>query len=72
MTATLQLTEALIARASVTPEDAACQHLIAERLSAIGFACETLASGPDTFRVTNLWAKRPGRTANAPVLVWAG
>ncbi|MFM1979370.1 MAG: hypothetical protein RLZ68_635, partial [Pseudomonadota bacterium] len=60
MSETLYLAEQLIARASVTPLDGGCQPLIAERLSAIGFACETLISGPDTFSVTNLWAKRLG------------
>ncbi len=59
MSATLHLAEQLIARASVTPEDAGCQDLIAQRLKAIGFQCETIVSGPDDFSVTNLWAKRP-------------
>jgi len=72
MTATLRLTEALIAQSSVTPEDAACQQLLAERLRPLGFACESLVSGPDDFRVTNLWAKRPGARADAPTLVFAG
>ncbi len=57
MTATLRLTEQLLARPSVTPDDAGCQALLAQRLSALGFACETLESGPADFRVTNLWAK---------------
>jgi succinyl-diaminopimelate desuccinylase len=56
--ATLQLAEQLIARASVTPSDAGCQDLIAQRLQAIGFECETMVSGPADFSVTNLWAKR--------------
>jgi succinyl-diaminopimelate desuccinylase len=59
MTATLLLAEQLIARSSVTPFDAGCQELIAQRLQAIGFQCETLVSGPADFLVTNLWAKRP-------------
>jgi len=59
MTATLLLAEQLIARSSVTPVDAGCQDLIAQRLRAIGFQCETLVSGPADFSVTNLWAKRP-------------
>jgi succinyl-diaminopimelate desuccinylase len=59
MTRTLELTEQLIAQASVTPLDADCQALIAARLAPLGFVCETIASGPDDFRVTNLWAKRP-------------
>ncbi len=72
MSSTLRLTEALIALRSVTPEDATCQALIAERLAPLGFACETLASGPDTFRVTNLWAMRRATDPLAPTLVWAG
>ncbi|MCU0930953.1 MAG: succinyl-diaminopimelate desuccinylase [Serpentinimonas sp.] len=72
MTATLSLTEALIAQPSVTPQDADCQQLIASRLAPLGFACETIASGPDSFRVTNLWAKRPAAKPGAPLLVFAG
>lgn len=55
---TLLLTEQLIARPSVTPEDAGCLDLLAERLAPLGFACERLDSGPSSFRVCNLWAKR--------------
>lgn len=71
MSRTLQLTEELIARPSVTPDDAGCQNLIAARLSPLGFACDTLESGPDDFRVRNLWAKR-SVSAQAPLLVFAG
>jgi len=71
MSRTLQLTEQLIARPSVTPDDAGCQQLLAERLQPLGFACETIASGPADFRVTNLWAKRVAQ-AGAPLLVFAG
>jgi succinyl-diaminopimelate desuccinylase len=67
----LRLAEALIARASVTPEDAGCQAMLAERLAAIGFECETLVCGPDDFRVTNLWALRRGG-APGPTLAFAG
>lgn len=67
---TLHLTEQLISRRSVTPEDAQCQDILAERLAPLGFRCETIASGPDGFRVTNLWAKRPGSSART--LVFAG
>ncbi|WP_234266502.1 succinyl-diaminopimelate desuccinylase [Hydrogenophaga sp. NFH-34] len=70
MTATLRLTEALISRPSVTPRDEGCQALIAERLQALGFACETLESGPADFRVTNLWARRG--SGQHPTLVFAG
>lgn len=46
---TLHLAEQLIARASVTPADAGCQELIAQRLQAVGFQCETIVSGPADF-----------------------
>jgi succinyl-diaminopimelate desuccinylase len=75
MSATLHLTEQLISRASLTPEDAGCQALIAARLQPLGFVCETIVSGPDDFRVTNLWAKFTGSaTAQgaAATLVFAG
>ncbi len=71
MSATLALAEQLIARPSVTPDDAGCQQLLAQRLQPLGFACESVVSGPDDFRVTNLWAKRVAR-AGAPLLVFAG
>jgi succinyl-diaminopimelate desuccinylase len=67
----LRLAEALIARASVTPADAGCQALLAERLRPIGFECETLVCGPDEFRVTNLWAIRRGPRPG-PTLAFAG
>ena len=57
---TLNLTEQLISQNSVTPADGGCQDLIANRLKAIGFECETMMSGPDNFRVTNLWAVKRG------------
>jgi succinyl-diaminopimelate desuccinylase len=73
MSATLHLTEQLISRASLTPEDAGCQALIAARLAPLGFVCETIVSGPDDFRVTNLWAKFTGTAGTAsPTLVFAG
>ena len=59
------LARALIARPSVTPDDAGCQDLIADRLRPLGFACESLPSGA----VSNLWARRG--TAG-PLLVFAG
>jgi len=61
----LQLTEQLISRRSLTPQDDQCQQILAARLQPLGFACETLAFGPDGFRVTNLWAKRQAARANA-------
>ena len=74
MTATVRLTEALIARPSVTPVDEGCQALMAERLQAIGFECQTLVFGPQDAPVTNLWAIKRGRghADGAPTLVFAG
>ena len=63
--ATLKLASDLIARPSITPDDAGCQALLVERLNAIGFACEILVFDD----VTNLWARR-GKTG--PVLAFAG
>ena len=71
MDASLLLLEQLIARASVTPDDAGCQALIAQRLQALGFACEHLPSGPEDGRVSNLWAVRTGARPG-PTLVLAG
>jgi len=67
----LRLTEALIARPSVTPEDGGCQALLGERLRAAGFSLETLVCGPDNFRVTNLLALRRG-SRPGPTLAFAG
>ena len=69
--ATLRLLEQLIARRSVTPDDAGCQALVAEHLAPLGFACETLLCGPDSFRVTNLWAVHRG-SRPGPTVVLAG
>ncbi|MET0310674.1 MAG: M20/M25/M40 family metallo-hydrolase, partial [Burkholderiaceae bacterium] len=63
MMRTLRLAEQLISRASVTPDDAGCQDILAARLAPLGFACETIVGGPEGLRVTNLWAKRPGALA---------
>ena len=65
MSKTLALTEELISLHSVTPADGGCQLKMAERLSPLGFACETMASGD----VTNLWARRGSAQ---PLLVFAG
>ncbi|SHI15875.1 succinyl-diaminopimelate desuccinylase [Ferrimonas marina] len=50
----LQLAKALIARRSVTPEDAGCQQMMAEYLAPLGFDIESMVFH-DT---TNLWARR--------------
>jgi succinyl-diaminopimelate desuccinylase len=62
---TLELTKQLIARPSVTPDDAGCQQLMAARLKAIGFRCEHLRFGD----VDNLWAERG---EGSPLVVFAG
>ena len=73
MSRTLALTEQLIARRSVTPEDGGCQALIRERLAPLGFACHTLEHGPEDARVTNLWAVRRGSAGTAgKLLAFAG
>jgi succinyl-diaminopimelate desuccinylase len=51
---TLELARALIARPSLTPDDAGCQALLAARLAPLGFRCDTLVVNG----VTNLWARR--------------
>jgi succinyl-diaminopimelate desuccinylase len=56
--ATLRLAEQLIACESVTPQDAGCMDLIAQRLAPLGFECQFIDSGPEHFRVRNLWALR--------------
>ncbi|MDI1342426.1 succinyl-diaminopimelate desuccinylase [Polaromonas sp.] len=60
MSSTLRLAEQLITCPSVTPDDAGCQAILAARLQPLGFECETIVSGPEHFRVTNLWAKFKG------------
>jgi succinyl-diaminopimelate desuccinylase len=72
MSETLYLTEQLLTRASLTPADLGCQDLIAERLTPLGFTCETMVSGPADFRVTNLWAIRRAALTDAKTLVFAG
>ncbi len=77
MSRTLHLAEQLISRRSLTPDDAGCQDLIARRLAPLGFACETIRSGPAGVEVTNLWAKRPSTAvqhaqAAMEMIVFAG
>ena len=70
MSPTLRLTEALIARPSVTPDDAGCLDLIGQRLGALGFTLERIDSGPAEARVSNLWARLG--SGSRPTLVFAG
>jgi len=62
---TLALAKDLIARHSVTPEDAGCQALMAERLGAVGFDNESLRHED----VDNLWSVHG---QGGPLLVFAG
>jgi succinyl-diaminopimelate desuccinylase len=65
MSEILDLTRELIRRRSLTPDDAGCQALIAERLIQAGFLVEHLRFGD----VDNLWATHGG---GDPVLVFLG
>ena len=65
MSATLDLAIDLLARRSVTPEDAGCQDLLIARLEKLGFKVERMRFG----NVDNFWARRG--TAS-PLLVFAG
>lgn len=61
----IEYTRQLIARRSLTPDDAGCQDWLAERLAALGFSLEWVHSGG----VTNLWARRG---TDSPVVCFAG
>jgi len=61
----LELCCELIRRPSVTPQDAGCQQLMCERLTAVGFNCEPLRFDD----VDNFWAERGD---SGPLLVFAG
>ena len=65
MSDTLELARELLHRPSVTPEDAGCQEVMADRLRAIGFEIESLRFG----EVENLWARRGKQE---PVFCFAG
>src|SRR5688572_5878506 len=62
---TLALASELIARRSLTPDDAGCQALIADRLAASGFRAERIESNG----VVNTWLRRG--TAS-PIVCFAG
>ena len=63
--ATLALTRELIARRSVTPDDAGCQDSMMARLEQVGFSVEPMRFG----EVDNFWATRG---TSGPLLVFAG
>ena len=65
MTATLELAKALIARRSLTPDDAGCQEILIERLEKLGFQIERMRFG----FVDNFWARRGSK---GPLVAFAG
>lgn len=65
MSRTLELAKDLIARRSLTPDDAGCQEILIARLEKLGFKIEKMRFG----FVDNFWARRG--TAK-PLVVFAG
>jgi succinyl-diaminopimelate desuccinylase len=65
MSQTLELTQDLMARRSVTPADEGCQDVMTGRLEALGFRVERLRYG----NVDNFWARRG---EGGPVFCFAG
>lgn len=63
--ATFDLARELMARASVTPNDAGCQEVLRQRLVHLGFQVEAMRFGD----VDNLWARRG---SGAPLVCFAG
>ncbi len=62
---TIKLAQDLIRRQSVSPDDAGCQSIIAERLKRIGFQIQFFNQNG----VTNLWARRGTKS---PVFTYVG
>ena len=65
MTAALELTQALMRRRSLTPDDAGCMSIIVERLQPLGFEVEWLDFG----QTRNLWLRRGQQ---GPLFVFLG
>jgi succinyl-diaminopimelate desuccinylase len=65
LSATFDLACELIARHSVTPDDAGCLEILSRRLARLGFRCERC----DRAGVANLWARHGDA---APVVCFAG
>jgi len=65
MSETLALTQQLISRPSLTPDDAGCQEVMIARLASLGFTVERLRFDD----VDNLWARRG---TSGPVFAFAG
>ncbi|MFA7241505.1 MAG: succinyl-diaminopimelate desuccinylase [Sulfuricellaceae bacterium] len=62
---TLELAQALIARPSLTPDDAGCQEILIARLEKLGFVVEKMPFNG----VANFWARRG---TGAPLVCFAG
>jgi succinyl-diaminopimelate desuccinylase len=65
MSKTLELAKDLIARHSLTPDDAGCQEVMIQRLQPLGFRIERMRFG----NVDNFYARRGN---SGPLLVFAG
>jgi len=65
MSDTLDLLKTLISRPSITPQDAGCQDLLAERLTPLGFSAERL----DFADTQNIWLRRG---QSQPLLTFLG
>jgi len=65
MKTAVELAKELLSRASVTPDDAGCQQIIAEQLEQLGFRAEHLRFGD----VDNLWITHGERS---PCLIFVG
>ncbi|MGH8757862.1 MAG: M20/M25/M40 family metallo-hydrolase, partial [Burkholderiales bacterium] len=65
MSETLELAKELIARCSLTPDDAGCQEILTKRLTRAGFRLEKIhRNGVESF-----WARRGN---SKPVICFAG
>lgn len=62
---TVELTKQLVARPSVTPDDAGCQKIISERLKKLGFTITDMPFG----ETSNLWATHG---SGSPHFMFAG
>ena len=62
---TLELASELIARRSISPDDAGCLDILTDSLKPLGFECEKISMGG----VDNLWARRG---AASPLVCFAG
>jgi succinyl-diaminopimelate desuccinylase len=65
MSSTLELSQALISKPSISPDDGGCQLLLSERLESMGFIVEHLPFGD----VSNFWARKG---EDAPLVCFAG